>query len=896
MEKWHALTGDSAIDKLDSSKNGLSEHEASSRLEKFGRNELAKKKGISPIIVFFNQFKSPLVYLLILAAIASYFIGHAFDSIMIMAIVLLNAVLGFQQDWKAEKAIEALSALFKKKARVIRDGADNIIDSAQLVPGDVVILEAGYDIPADVRLFDCASLRTNEASLTGESLPIRKTIDVMARDARLHDRKNMAYAGSVAVNGWAKAIVVETGMNTELGRIAGLTQITEARKTHIEEVLESIAKKLVIIFLLLSASVSVVGILLGRDLFEMILTGIALAVAAVPEGLPAVVTITFALGLQRLSKVNTLVRRLPSTETLGAITYIATDKTGTLTKNEMTVKKIFVDNRVIDVSGTGYELTGSFSEKSKSSDLRPLTFDELRSSKSLNKLLEIGALCNHASVTSNEVHGDPTEGALIVSAAKAGITKADLDKKHHILAELSFTEKRKMMSVVTKDHDGGAIVNNKGAPEQVLLGCSSYLHDGKVKKLDAKTRKRFTEENESLAKDGYRVLGIAYKDIKKWDAASKKDAEKNMVYVGSQAMIDPVRPEAIEAIKTARKAGIRVTIVTGDHKSTASAIAKEVGLMVEGKLAIDGAQLDKMSDKELTQKIDSIKVFARVTPEQKMRVLGILQKRGEIVAMTGDGVNDAPALKKADVGVAMGIKGTDVARNTAEVVLADDNFMSIIKGIAEGRGILINIKKFVYYLLSSNLAEVFILFIGMLLNWPLILLPVQLLWINLVTDSVTALSLGVDPKPKDVMRQKPRDPRENILSNKTLFGLGGIALIKTVIVLSLFLFEMSESEMLARTMAFVGLIMLENFNLFNFKSFTRPLHKINVFDNKYLIAAVFFTIGITILAVQIPIFATLFHVTPLTLDQWLLIIGLGSIVLIAGEIYKNLVHYKVLKV
>jgi len=878
--KWYAKSKDSALREQKSSANGLLQDEIAKRQLKYGKNELEKKKGPSPITIFINQFKSPLIYLLIAAALASFFIGHVFDSILIFAIVLLNAVLGFQQDWKAERAIEALSALFRKKARVIREGHDHIIDAKELVPGDIVILEAGYEIPADVRIIDCADLQTNEASLTGESLPIRKHIEALDPKTRLPERTNMAFAGTVATNGWAKALVVATGMETELGRIAGLTQATVERKTHIEEVLEAIAKKLVIVFMVLSASVSAIGILIGRDVFEMLLTGIALAVAAVPEGLPAVVTITFALGLQRLSKVNTLVRRLPATETLGAITYIATDKTGTLTKNEMTVKKIFVDGKVIDVGGTGYSFSGKFSKKTKS----------------LPMLLEIGALCNHATVSGNEVHGDPTEAALIVSAAKAGIMSDELNVKHHIIGEISFSEKRKMMSVITKDHNGGAIINTKGAPEMVLRSCDRYLENGRVRKMDSRKRKELLSVNDQLALEGYRVLGISYKDIKKWKD-DHKDAETGMVYVGSQAMIDPVRPEAVSALKRAARAGIKVTIVTGDHKSTASAIAKEIGLIKKDSIALDGLELDQMDDLELEQKIDKIKLFARVTPEQKMRVLGILQKKGEIVAMTGDGVNDAPALKKADIGVAMGIKGTDVARSTAGVVLADDNFASIVAGIAEGRGILINIKKFVYYLLSSNLAEVFILFFGMILNWPLILLPVQLLWINLVTDSVTALSLGVDPRPKGIMSEPPRDPKEKILSNRTLLGLLGIAIIKTLIILSLFSIELwGEGETIARTMAFAGLIMAENYNLFNFKSFNKPLHKINPFDNRYLIAAILFTVFLTILLVQIPLFSSLFHVSPLDIEHWAAIFVLGAGVLVAGEIYKNLRYYGILKI
>jgi len=878
MENWHALTKKDVFEKLGSSEKGLSAKEAAERLRKYGPNALKKKEAVSPFTLFINQFRNPLIYLLLVASIASFFVGESFDSIMIMAIVVLNAGLGFQQDWKAEKAIEALNSMFQKKARVLRDGHDRLLSSTELVPGDVVLLEAGYEIPADVRIIENADLQTNEASLTGESLPIRKHDNPLSAATRLPERTNMAFTGTVAVNGWAKAIVVETGMSTELGRIADLTQMTEQRKTHIEEVLESIAKNLVVIFLVLSALVSVIGILAGRNIMEMVLIGIALAVAAVPEGLPAVVTITFALGLQRLSKVNTLVRRLPATETLGAITYIATDKTGTLTKNEMTVKKILVDGEEVDVSGTGYSFEGAFSKKTKS----------------LGKLLEIGTLCNHASVEGEEVHGDPTEAALLVSAEKAGIHHGDLESKHRILGEISFSESRKRMSVITKDHDHKVLINTKGAPESILAVCDRYLADGKVRKLDPETRSRFMEENEHMAREGFRVLSMSFKEIDKWDDG-ESEAESSMIFVGSQAMIDPVRPEAVLAIREARSAGIKVTIVTGDHKSTATAIAKEIGLMDGGMLAIDGAELDAMPDAELSKKIDCIKVFARVTPEQKMRVLDILQKKGEIVAMTGDGVNDAPALKKADIGVAMGIKGTDVARETAQIVLADDNFASIVKGIAEGRGIMINIKKFVYYLLSSNIAEVLILFFGMLLGWPLILIPVQLLWINLVTDSITALSLGLDPKPDDVMKQPPRDPKEKVLPQKTLLGLCGIAFVISAVILALFSIELSESEDLARTMAFIGLIFAETYNLFNFKSFNRPLHKVNLFDNRYLIGAALLSVAMSVVVIEVPFFSSLFHLVPLDPIHWIAIIGLGAIVLVAGEAYKNLVYYKMVK-
>lgn len=878
MENWHALSSEKVLENLGSSTDGISEKEASGRLAKFGPNELKKEKGPSFLELFINQLKNPLIYLLLAASIGAFLLGEMFDAILMLAIVVLNAIIGSTQDWRAEKAIEALNAMFERKARVIRAGHERIIPAGELVPGDVIILEAGYDVTADCRILDSADLVVNEASLTGESLPVRKIERLIPESTRLPDRKNMCYAGTFATNGWAKAVVVSTGMETELGHIAGLTQSTPPRKTHIEEVLKVLSKKLAIVFLLISVAVALIGILLGNDIFEMVLTGIALAVAAVPEGLPAVVTLTFALGLQRLAAVNTLVRRLPATETLGAVTYIATDKTGTLTKNEMTVKKIIVDNIEIDVSGSGYDMEGVFSK-------RPF---------GLARLLEIGALCNHANVTKEGVTGDPTEAALIVSAAKAGIMQNELVKLHHVLGEISFSEDRKMMSVISRDHSNTVIVNTKGAPENVLSECASYLKDGKQVRMSEKQKGLFQKDAERLAAQGYRVLAFAYRSVLGWKDGD--DVENNMVYVGLQAMIDPVRPEAQEAISTATRAGIKITIVTGDHKSTAVAIAKQIGLMKKDSLAIDGAELDSMGDTELDKKIDRIKVFARITPEQKMRVLDTLQKRGEIVAMTGDGVNDAPALKKADIGVAMGIKGTDVARETAQIVLADDNLASIVSGVAEGRSMMLNIKKFVYYLLSCNIAEVLILFFGVILNWPLILLPVQLLWINLATDSITALALGVEPKPKGIMNQKPKDPKEPILPNKVFASLAALALIKTAIVLLLFSFELGNGEEIARTMAFAGLIVLENLNLFNFKSFDKPLHKVSIFDNTYLIVSFLLSIAMTFVIVQTPYLDFMFHLVPLNLMQWLTIFGLGLTIVVAGEIYKNLTYSGMVKI
>lgn len=837
-------------------------------------NQLERKEGPSILSILLNQFQNPLVYLLLVASLVSYMIGHELDALMILAIVIVNAVLGFSQDWKAERAMEAMSALFVKKARVLRAGKEEIIDAILLVPGDVIILEAGDEVPADARIIDIADLKVNEAPLTGESIPVSKLLEPVDEKTILPERQNMVYAGTLTMNGWAKAVIVATGMETELGKIAGLTQRVMKRKTHTEIMLGALTKKLILLFIFMCLAIVFVGVFIEqRDIADMVLVGISLAVAAIPEGLPAVVTIVFAIGLRRLSLVNTLVRKLSATETLGAITYICTDKTGTLTKNEMTAKMIYVDGEEILVSGTGYSTEGEFSKETES----------------LHKLLEIGTLCNHASLKDGKILGDPTEASILVAAAKAGIHKENFDKQHHILGELSFSMERKMMSVITRNRDG-ATVNTKGGPEPVIAKCTRLLANGKVVRISPAKRQALLEENERLAGMGYRILGFAYKDFKEGE-----EHEEGLIYVGSMALIDPVRPEAVAAIKDARDAGIRVMIVTGDHKSTASSIADQVGLMQSGSIAVDGSELAAMSEDELRKKIDRIKVFARVTPEQKMLVLGILQERGDIVAMTGDGVNDAPALKKADIGISMGKSGTDVARETADVILADDNFVSIVSGIREGRTIFLNIQKFVYYLVSSNIAEVMIIFIGMLLNWPLVLVPIQILWINLVTDSITALSLGLEPTPKDVMENPPRSPQASIMTARSSFAVLSIASVKTAIVLYLFSSFLGEGEAVARTMAFAGLIFAENFNLFNFKDLKKPLHKTNPFNNSYMLGALLITTLLTIVVVQLPALNLLFHTTPLDVEHWVLIAGMASLVLISGEMYKNLSYFGILK-
>ncbi len=870
MDSWHSLKPEAVLKKLDSSAKGLSEDEARKRLGKYGHNRIERVRKHTPLELFISQFKSPLIYLLLVATAASFLVGHTFDAVMILGIVMLNAVLGFYQDYKSEKAIEALRSLIRKRVRVLRGGKEEEIDSAFLVPGDIILIDAGDEIPADARVIESAGLQVNEAALTGESFPIRKTSKVVKEETPLPERTDMLHAGTLAMNGFCRAVVVATGMGSELGRIAVLTQEADRKKTHIEIVLEKLASKLLVFFVAVSAAVAVLGLAMGNEVMEMVVLGISLAVASVPEGLPAVVTIVFALGLRRLSRVNTLVRKLGAVETLGAVTYVCADKTGTLTKNEMTVTKIDIDGETIEVSGVGYSTEGKFSKKTSS----------------LKRLLEIGALCNHAVLEEGAVIGDPTEAALIVAAAKFGIEKHQLEREYSPLGEISFSLERKMMSVITKN-GGKVMMATKGAPESVLEKCTSVLHKGKVKRLSPREKSRILERAEDLAASGYRVLSLAYRDMKK-----PGDREERLVYVGSVALIDPVRKEAKWAINEAKKAGIRVMIVTGDHKSTAVAIAKEVGLFEKDSIALAGNEINSMDDGHLLEKIDSIRVFGRVTPEQKMRVLTLLQKRGEVVAMTGDGVNDAPALKRADIGIAMGKGGTDVARESSEIVLADDNFASIVKGIGEGRGIFLNIRRFVYYLLSSNMAEVLILFLAMIFGWPLILLPVQILWINLVTDSVTALSLGAEPTSKNVMKRPPRDPHEGIVSNRSFAGLLGLALVKTAGVLFVFSLVLPEGEMIARTVAFVTLIFAENYNIFNFKSFDRPLYRVSMLNNMYILLAVAATLLLTVAVVQVPAISPLFHAVSLDLSHWVLALACGAPVLVAGEIYKNAVYLR----
>ncbi len=841
--------------------NGLESKDAKSRLEKYGLNELKRAKKINPIKIFFDQFKSIVIYILIAAVIISIFLGEIIDSVVILVILIFNAVFGFIQEYKAEKSIEALKKMASLKAKVIRDGKEILIEARDVVPGDVLVLEEGDKVPADCRLFEVVRLETQEASLTGESTPVNKTDDIMKKDTILAERKNCVYAGTIITKGRGKGVVIGTGMKTELGKIAKLIQDTEQELTPLQHKLDSLGRWLGFATIFICVIVFIVGILRGGSMLEMFLAAVALAVAAIPEGLPAVVTISLALGVRRMIKRNALVRKLPSVETLGCTTVICSDKTGTLTKNEMTVKKIFMNNNIVEVSGAGYTDDGNFMFKDKK--VNPEQFE---------MLLKIGAL-NNSALEKGTVIGDPTEGCLIVSARKGGLDREKLEKECKRVDELPFDSERKMMSTVHLV-SGKKMVYTKGAPDMIINCCTHILENGKVRKLSDKDKKFIYNVNDGFAKDALRVLGFAYKPLK----LAEKAEEKKLIFVGLQAMIDPPRESVKDSIKRCHDAGIKVVMITGDHEITARAIAKELGI---GDRSMCGKDLDEKED--LHNIVKNIDIYARVNPEHKLKIVDALRKNGHVVAMTGDGVNDAPALKKADIGIAMGITGTDVSKEASDMVLVDDHFSSIVNAVEEGRGIYDNIKKFVNYMLSSNLGEVLVLFVAMLIGFKdsmggvvIPIIAIQILWINLVTDGLPALALGVDPISRGIMQRNPRSPKEHIVSANMGVNVLLIGIMICVISLILFNKGLSEDVVVGRTMVFTALVVMETVRVVMIRS----QYNVGFLSNKYLIGALFVSLLLQLAVVYTPL-NIIFKTAPLGLVHWMyIIIGAVSMMIV----------------
>ncbi len=811
---------DDVLKEVDSSRKGLSDKEAKLRLHRYGLNELKEVKKESWFVLLLRQFVNPLIFILIIATIISFLLGHVIDAIVILIIVVLNALLGFGQEYKVEKAIDLLKKLSSPKVTVVRNGKKKIISSTELVRGDVVILSTGDKVSADLRLIDAANLESDESVLTGESMPVSKSVAVLKGETEIGDQKNMVFSGTTIVYGRGAGVVVETGMNTELGKIAKLVQEVDVEVTPLQKKLSELSKWLGVIIVLISGLVFLAGWVKGLDSFEMFLAGISLAVSAIPEGLPAVVTITLALGVRRMLKRNALVRKIHSIETLGAVTIIASDKTGTLTKNEMTVTDIFANKKRIKV-----DKKGRLSEK-----------------VDISKILAISKNCNDASL--NPEIGDPTEVALLKLSSFFDVKK----KKRE--GEVPFDSDKKYMITMHSD-----IAYIKGAAENVLDLCKYVLENGKVKKLDAKSKKIFLEENAAMAKEALRVLGMAYEENGK------------RVFVGLVGMIDPPRPEVKKAIEICFEAGIRPIMITGDHRLTAEAVAHQIG--ISGSV-LEGKDIDSMSFKELRKVVKQVNIYARVSPSHKVKILEALQANGEIVAMTGDGVNDAPSIKKANVGVAMGINGTDVARDASFIVLRDDNFASIVKAVEEGRVIYDNIKKFIKYLLSVNFAEIFLLLFTILVGLPLPLLPLQILWINLATDSLPALALGVDPAEEDVMKRKPRDPREKMMLGMLPF----LALVSSLSFFSMFMvfglayLVLGYSLEVARTMTLSTSILFQLVFVFSIRSDSRNFYQLR--SNKPMIYSVLLAWILHLVLIYSPL-NSVFGLMSLGLEQWMII-------------------------
>ena len=860
----HTLTVAESFARLKSETRGLSSEEAARRLEEFGPNELQAAGRVSAWAILLEQLKNVLIVILLLATALSAFLGHGVEAIAITVIVLFAVVLGFVQEYRAERAIEALREMAAPTATVLRDGRERRLPARELVPGDLILLATGDKVPADVRLVEAVNLQAVEAALTGESAPVEKHTGAL-EDERLPtgDRKNMAYAGTAVTYGRGRALVVATGMATEFGKIARMLEEVETSRTPLQDNLDRVGKGLARAAFVVVVVIVALGLFRGQPFVEMLIFGVALAVAVVPEALPAVVTISLALGVKRMVRRNALVRRLPAVETLGSTSVICSDKTGTLTRDEMTARRVYVGGRMLEVSGTGYEPSGAFSFEGS----------EVEPDETLLTLLGAAALASDARVERNEagdkweVKGDPTEGALVVAAAKAGLVKADIDAQFPRVSEIPFTAETKRMTTLHETPEG-LTAYSKGAPEVVVGSCARRLTEGGEETLDERARAEVLEAARRMAGEALRVLAIAYKPN-----ASLQDAERDMTLLGLVGMIDPPRAEAKDAVRECEEAGIKVVMITGDHPLTAKAVAEELGLSKEGHV-VTGAELEEMSDEELERVSESVEVCARVSPAHKLRVVTALQKRGQVVAMTGDGVNDAPALKKADIGIAMGITGTDVSKEAAAMTLTDDNFASIVAAVEEGRGIFSNIKKYLMYLLSSNIGEIGLMAGAALAGLPIPLSAVQILYVNLATDGLPALALAVDPPEDDLMKRPPRDPRSGIFTRPVVVLMLAGGVWSTVVNLGLFVWALNSGRGLqeAMTMTFVSLVLIQFFKAYNFRSDRHSVLR-RPFANKWLNIAILWELVMLGLILYVPFLERVFGTYALTTTDWLVIVA-----------------------
>ncbi len=881
---WHRADIESVLRNANSTAGGLSTLEARERLARYGPNELQEERGVSPLTLFLGQFKSLLVLILIAAGVISAGMGEVVEAVAIFVIVVLAGVLGFLQEYHAGKAIASLRKMASPNATVLRDGIETIIPSRELVPGDIILLKSGDRIPVDARVLQVMTLKVDEAPLTGESIPVEKnSAAIPAQDAPLGDRRNMLYMGTLVTYGRGRAVVVETGMQTEFGKIADMLRTTESRKTPLQTGLDRLGKLIGIFAIALAAVISLFGVFRGYAAVEMFVWGVALAVAIIPEALPAVVTITLALGVRRMVKRRALIRKLPAVETLGATSVICSDKTGTLTEDQMTVRQIFVNGIIIDVEGAGYAPVGEFKIRGERIDIA--------ANKHLNDLLMEAALCNDASLRHKEgnweIIGDPTEGALIVLAAKAGVDRDALVRLFPRVYEIPFSSERKRMTTVHQFPDG-LFAFSKGAPEMILAECSQVRKQGKDVQLDDEMRNEITNVAHTMGNNALRVLAFSMKRVVSANGLDDS-IERDMVFLGLVGMMDPPRLEAKSAIEVCEKAGIRTIMITGDHKITAVAVARELGILKHGGV-LTGSELEALSDGQLDNAVESMDVYARISPAHKLRIVSALQKKGHIAAMTGDGVNDAPALKRADIGVAMGITGTDVSKEAADMILTDDNFASIVAAVEEGRSIFENIRKYLIFLLSGNMGTVFAMVVALLANLPLPLAAVQILFINFIMDGLIAIALGVEPPEPGIMRKPPRNVREGILNRPALWYIGGAGALIAIITLAVFVWalEAGYSATEAMTMFFVTLILARLFNGFNCRSLDDSVFRLGPFTNKQLIYSTIAALFLTMSVLYVDALRVAFNTVPLSPVQWMVAFAASSVVLIIVELWKHI--------
>ncbi|ORN06599.1 calcium-translocating P-type ATPase, PMCA-type [Lentilactobacillus parabuchneri] len=874
QKQFYQRTVDDVMSQMKANPRGLTDQEVRDRREQFGPNKLTSKRRTTIIEKFFAQFKDLMIIILIIAAIIAGFAGETVDAIIILAVVILNAIFGVFQESKAENAIDSLKEMSAPMATVLRNGESQSVKSEDIVPGDIVLLEAGDVVPADIRLTEANSLKIEEAALTGESVPVNKQVTpIVDHDLPLGDRKNLGFMNSNVTSGRAVGVVIGTGMNTEVGKIAHMLNTTEETTTPLQENLKSLGKMLTVLILVIAVIVFGVGMWRGQEsLINMLLTAISLAVAAIPEGLPAIVTVTLALGTQQMARHRALIRKLPAVETLGSTDVIASDKTGTLTQNKMTVEKVFLNEKLTDSADATLSLK--------------------------DKIAQIMVLNNDTKFQGNELAGDPTETALVSFYLNRAQPVQQFINDHKRLAEIPFDSERKLMSTYNQMADGNIIMTMKGAPDQLLERATQIQDGDQVRPMTDEDKQLISRTNHDLATQALRVLAFAYRNVDQVPTELTSAAqEHDMIFVGLIGMIDPERPEVAQAVAEAKSAGIKSIMITGDHQDTAQAIAKRLGILGRGDnpggKVINGAQLDELSDAQFNKEVTDISVYARVAPEHKVRIVKAWQKQGKVVAMTGDGVNDAPALKTADIGVGMGITGTEVSKEASDMVLADDNFATIVTAVKAGRKVFANIQKSLQYLLSANLGEVLTLFVMTMMGWQ-ILAPVQILWINLVTDTFPAIALGVEPAEPGIMKRKPRGRTSNFLSGGIMTNILYQGFFEGFITLAVYAFAITNpvhaSDALAHadalTMAYATLGLIQLFHAFNSKTIHESIFRVGLFKNKFFNWALLGSAILLIGTIVIPGFNNMFHVTELTASQWLVVVFAGFMIVVVSEVVK----------